>query len=125
MQLGHRGELLLVVVHVPALAGVRGDRGHAHAGPDVHRPTLEHDGPAAVGALRGLNRGQLDCVLLAMPYGCGDIDHEILFDDRLFVAFPKGEAPPKPDDSKQPALLFEVAWEVCWQLGVIYTVLRS
>ena len=25
----------------------------------------------------------------------------------------------------QPALLFEVAWEVCWQLGGIYTVLRT
>ena len=25
----------------------------------------------------------------------------------------------------QPPLLFEVAWEVCWQLGGIYTVLRS
>jgi glycogen(starch) synthase len=24
-----------------------------------------------------------------------------------------------------PAMLFEVAWEVCWQLGGIYTVLRS
>src|SRR5688572_28217455 len=24
-----------------------------------------------------------------------------------------------------PPLLFEVAWEVCWQLGGIYTVLRS
>ena len=29
--------------------------------------------------------------------------------------------PPVP----QPPLLFEVAWEVCWQLGGIYTVLRS
>jgi glycogen(starch) synthase len=25
----------------------------------------------------------------------------------------------------QPPLLFEIAWEVCWQLGGIYTVLRS
>ena len=25
----------------------------------------------------------------------------------------------------QPPLLFEVAWEVCWQLGGIYTVLRT
>ena len=32
---------------------------------------------------------------------------------------------PKPDDSAQPALLFEVAWEVCWQLGGIYTVLKT
>ena len=25
----------------------------------------------------------------------------------------------------QPSLLFEIAWEVCWQLGGIYTVLRT
>ena len=25
----------------------------------------------------------------------------------------------------QPPLLFEIAWEVCWQLGGIYTVLRT
>ena len=42
------------------------------------------------------------------------------------------EAPPTPplpgDDGEPPALptlLFEVAWEVCWQLGGIYTVLRT
>ncbi|HLL90041.1 MAG TPA: hypothetical protein VK324_12130, partial [Tepidisphaeraceae bacterium] len=28
-------------------------------------------------------------------------------------------------ESHQPPLLFEVAWEVCWQLGGIYTVLKS
>ena len=47
-------------------------------------------------ACDALHRGQLDCVLLAMPYGCGDVDRAMLFDDRLYVAFPKGEAPPKP-----------------------------
>src|SRR5206468_7097175 len=25
----------------------------------------------------------------------------------------------------QPPLLFEIAWEVCWQLGGIYTVLKT
>ena len=44
-------------------------------------------------ACEALHRGQLDCVLLAMPYGCGDADHAALFDDPLFVAFPSGEAP--------------------------------
>ena len=44
-------------------------------------------------ACEQLHRGQLDCVLLAVPYACGDIDSAHLFDDRLFVAFPKGEAP--------------------------------
>jgi len=29
------------------------------------------------------------------------------------------------EQPQQPPMLFEVAWEVCWQLGGIYTVLRS
>lgn len=40
-----------------------------------------------------LHRGHLDCVLLALPYGCGEVESAALFDDRLFVAFPPGEAP--------------------------------
>lgn len=44
-------------------------------------------------ACEALHRGQLDCVLLALPYGCGDVDAAPLFDDRLFVAYPGGEAP--------------------------------
>lgn len=44
-------------------------------------------------ACDALNRGQLDCVLLAMPYSCGDVEKAALFDDRLFVAYPRGEAP--------------------------------
>jgi LysR family hydrogen peroxide-inducible transcriptional activator len=40
-----------------------------------------------------LQRGHLDCVLLALPYGCGEVESAALFDDRLFVAFPPGEAP--------------------------------
>src|SRR5690349_24258165 len=36
----------------------------------------------------------------------------------------KGE-PAAPQVIQQPPLLFECAWEVCWQLGGIYTVLRS
>ena len=44
-------------------------------------------------ACEALHRGQLDCVLLALPYPCGDVDSAPLFDDRLFVAFPDGEAP--------------------------------
>src|SRR5215203_5447529 len=47
-------------------------------------------------ACDALHRGQLDCVLLAMPFGCGEVDHAALFDDRLYVAFPKGEAPRDP-----------------------------
>jgi LysR family hydrogen peroxide-inducible transcriptional activator len=42
-------------------------------------------------ACDGLHRGALDCVLLALPFGCGEVDSQILFDDALFVAFPPGE----------------------------------
>src|SRR5438270_3040658 len=44
-------------------------------------------------ACEALHRGQLDCVLLALPFACGDVDSAPLFDDKLFVAFPHGEAP--------------------------------
>ena len=44
-------------------------------------------------ACDALQRGQLDCVLLAMPYACGDVEAATLFDDALYVAFPRGEAP--------------------------------
>jgi LysR family hydrogen peroxide-inducible transcriptional activator len=43
-------------------------------------------------ACDSLHRGQVDCVLLALPYGCGDVDAAELFDDRLFVAFPPAMA---------------------------------
>lgn len=45
---------------------------------------------------------------------------------------PTAERPPTPQPPttpsphlSEPPLLFECAWEVCWQLGGIYTVLRS
>jgi LysR family hydrogen peroxide-inducible transcriptional activator len=44
-------------------------------------------------ACEALHRGQLDCVLLALPFACGEVESAPLFDDRLFVAFPGGEAP--------------------------------
>jgi LysR family hydrogen peroxide-inducible transcriptional activator len=44
-------------------------------------------------ACEALHRGQLDCVLLALPFACGDVNEAALFDDPLFVAFPGGEAP--------------------------------
>src|SRR5438477_7700388 len=44
-------------------------------------------------ACEALHRGQLDCVLLALPFACGEVDKAMLFDDPLFVAFPHGEAP--------------------------------
>src|SRR6476469_9541460 len=47
-------------------------------------------------ACEALHRGQLDCVLLALPYACGDVDSALLFDDPLYVAYPHGEAPAAP-----------------------------
>ncbi|MBA2467314.1 MAG: hydrogen peroxide-inducible genes activator [Sphingomonas sp.] len=48
---------------------------------------------ASQAACEALHRGQLDCVLLALPFACGDVDFDALFDDPLFIAFPRGEAP--------------------------------
>src|SRR6476661_7274328 len=59
--------------------------------PDLKLYLREETSQAACDAL---HRGQLDCVLLALPFGCGDVERAALFDDRLWVAFPAGEAPP-------------------------------
>jgi LysR family hydrogen peroxide-inducible transcriptional activator len=58
--------------------------------PDLKLYLREEPSQAACEALQ---RGQLDCVLLALPYHCGDVDSAGLFDDPLLVAFPRGEAP--------------------------------
>jgi LysR family hydrogen peroxide-inducible transcriptional activator len=42
-------------------------------------------------ACDGLHRGVVDCALLAMPFACGDIDHDVLFEDGLLVASAPGE----------------------------------
>lgn len=42
-------------------------------------------------ACESLHHGHVDCVLLALPYACGEIESAVLFEDRLFVAFPQGE----------------------------------
>jgi LysR family hydrogen peroxide-inducible transcriptional activator len=47
-------------------------------------------------ACDALHRGHLDCVLLAMPFACGEVDRAVLFDDHLYVAYPRGEAPIGP-----------------------------
>jgi LysR family transcriptional regulator, hydrogen peroxide-inducible genes activator len=69
-------------------------------------PRLRHEWPSlklylreetSQAACEALHRGQLDCVLLALPYACGEIDSAPLFNDPLFVAFPHGEAPRGPD----------------------------
>jgi LysR family hydrogen peroxide-inducible transcriptional activator len=56
--------------------------------PDLRLYLREETSQAACDSL---HRGQLDCVLLALPYGCGDVESEALFDDRLYLAFPPGE----------------------------------
>ena len=45
-------------------------------------------------ACDSLHRGRLDCVLLALPFACGEVDNAVMFEDRLFVAYPAGETPP-------------------------------
>ena len=48
-------------------------------------------------ACDSLHRGHVDCVLLALPYACGDIERADLFTDRLFIAFPAAQAAGLPD----------------------------
>lgn len=69
-------------------------------------PALRRERPALQLFLReetsaqacdSLHHGQVDCVLLALPYACGDVDNAVLFDDPLLVAFPgdyPGDLPP-------------------------------
>jgi LysR family transcriptional regulator, hydrogen peroxide-inducible genes activator len=45
-------------------------------------------------ACESLAHGHVDCVLLALPFACGDVETASLFNDRLFVAYPAGENPP-------------------------------
>ncbi|NLS25117.1 Hydrogen peroxide-inducible genes activator [Sphingomonas sp. S2M10] len=45
-------------------------------------------------ACEALSHGRTDCVLLALPFSCGDVESARLFDDRLFVAFREGEMDP-------------------------------
>lgn len=48
-------------------------------------------------ACDALHRGQLDCVLLALPYACGEVEKAELFDDRFMIAFPPGPAENLPE----------------------------
>ncbi|MGK2912603.1 MAG: hydrogen peroxide-inducible genes activator [Sphingobium sp.] len=65
--------------------------------PELKLYLREETSHAAVDSLR---HGHVDCVLLALPYATGDVDCEILFSDRLFVAFPK-------DDPRDPPTLID------------------
>ncbi len=48
-------------------------------------------------ACESLHHGAVDCVLLALPFGCGDIDHADLFEDRLLLAIPAAMAATMPE----------------------------
>ncbi|MCP3734771.1 hydrogen peroxide-inducible genes activator [Sphingomonas sp. RP10(2022)] len=52
----------------------------------------EPSGPAC----EGLHNGRTDCVLLALPFACGDVASHALFDDRLFVAYQPQDMPSDP-----------------------------
>jgi LysR family transcriptional regulator, hydrogen peroxide-inducible genes activator len=62
--------------------------------PDLRLYLREETSQAACDSL---HRGALDCVLLALPYRCGDVDSVTLFEDRLLIAFPPGGAVGFPD----------------------------
>jgi LysR family transcriptional regulator, hydrogen peroxide-inducible genes activator len=45
-------------------------------------------------ACESLSHGHVDCVLLARPYACGEVESAPLFKDALYVAYPPGETLP-------------------------------
>lgn len=59
--------------------------------PDLRLYLREEPSPAAC---EGLHHGRADCVLLALPYACGEVDVAPLFEDRLLLAYPAGEIDP-------------------------------
>ena len=71
--------------------------------PDLKLYLREETSSAAVEAL---HHGQVDCVLLALPFAAGDVESAELFDDALYVAFPPGE-PPDPPERVSPDLIDE------------------
>ncbi len=71
--------------------------------PDLKLYLREETSSAAVEAL---HHGQVDCVLLALPFAAGDVESAELFDDALYVAFPPGE-PPNPPARISPDLIDE------------------
>jgi LysR family transcriptional regulator, hydrogen peroxide-inducible genes activator len=57
-------------------------------------------------ACDALHHGQVDCVLLALPFAAGDIEQAHLFDDALYVAFPKDD-PRDPPATIAPEVIDE------------------
>lgn len=59
-------------------------------------------------ACEGLHHGRTDCVLLALPYGCGEVEVAPLFEDRLLLAVPgndSGDPAPLVADDIDPERL--------------------
>ena len=48
-------------------------------------------------AMESLQHGRTDCVLLALPYPLGEAEYEAIGEDRLYVAFPKGQPGDLPE----------------------------
>ncbi|MCW1382856.1 hydrogen peroxide-inducible genes activator [Novosphingobium sp. KCTC 2891] len=72
------------------------------------RPQLKlflREEPSAA-AIESLHHGRADCVLLALPFATGEVEVEHLFDDRLFVAFPRDD-PRDPPETVSPSLIDE------------------
>ena len=87
--------------------------------PAAQSPTLAPPAPAEVPSTDGWADGQSITPPPATKF-------DPVTPPILFVPPAVTEPPaPEPVVPEQPPLLFEIAWEVCWQLGGIYTVLRS
>ncbi|HKY83131.1 MAG TPA: hydrogen peroxide-inducible genes activator [Sphingobium sp.] len=57
-------------------------------------------------AIESLRHGNVDCVLLALPFPMGEMDSELLFQDRLYVAFPHDD-PRDPPEWIAPEMIDE------------------
>ncbi|MEP2988709.1 MAG: LysR substrate-binding domain-containing protein [Parasphingorhabdus sp.] len=57
-------------------------------------------------ACDSLHHGQVDCVLLAQPFPCGDVESATLFSDEILIAFPKND-PRDPPKIVDPAIIDE------------------
>lgn len=57
-------------------------------------------------AIESLRHGHADCVLMALPFATGEVESVHLFDDRLYVAFPKDD-PRDPPETIPPEMIDE------------------
>lgn len=71
--------------------------------PDLKLYLREETSQAAIESLR---HGHADCVLMALPYATGEVECARLFDDRLYVAFPRDD-PRDPPPQVSPEMIDE------------------